>query len=94
MGCNGEVFSFLNAHLVNTGKIFILWKNTSNTPVDNESSLNITITVKIIELTDITIIEISVQALYLLVYNLIFNLPLLCTSCGNSKSACHPYKSS
>ena len=35
-------------------------KNTSNTPVDNGSSLNITIRMKSIALTNITIIETSV----------------------------------
>jgi hypothetical protein len=35
-------------------------KKTSNIPVDNGSSLNIPITVKIIALTNITLIETSV----------------------------------
>ena len=45
-------------------------------PVDNGSSLNTLITIEIIALTNITIIETSVLALYLLVHYLIFNLPL------------------
>jgi hypothetical protein len=68
-------------------------KKTSNIPVDNGSSLNIPITVKIIVLTDITLIDTSLLVVYLLLYYLIFNPPLLCTSCGDSKSACHPCKS-
>jgi hypothetical protein len=55
-------------------------KKTSNIPVDNESSLNIPITIKIIELANITLIETSVSVVYLLLYYLIFNPPLLCTS--------------
>jgi hypothetical protein len=48
-------------------------KKTSNIPVDNGSSLNIPITMKIIALTNITLIETSVLLLYLLLYYLIFN---------------------
>jgi hypothetical protein len=55
-------------------------KKTSNIPVDNGSSLNIPITIKIISLTNRTLIETSVLVVYLLLYYLIFNLPLLCTS--------------
>ena len=47
---------------------------------DNGSSLNLPITIKFIALTNTTIVETSVVALYLLLYYLIFNLPLLCTS--------------
>ena len=65
--------------------ILFYLKNTSNIPVDNGSSLNIPITIKIIALTNVTVIETSELALYLLVYYLIFNLPLLCASCGDSK---------
>jgi hypothetical protein len=43
-------------------------KNMSNIPVDNGSSLNLPITLKIIALTNITLIEISVLALYLSVH--------------------------
>ena len=43
-------------------------KNMSNIPVDNGSSLNLPITLKIIALTTITLIEISVLALYLSVH--------------------------
>ena len=45
---------------------------------DNGSSLNIPITIKFLAMTNITIIETSVIALYLLLYYLIFNPPLLC----------------
>ena len=45
---------------------------------DNGSSFNIPITIKFIALTNITIIETSVVALYLLLDYLIFNPPLLC----------------
>ena len=38
-------------------------KNRSNIPVDNENSLNITITVKIIALTNISIIKTTVLSL-------------------------------
>jgi hypothetical protein len=55
-------------------------KKTSNIPVDNGSSLNTPITIKIIALTNITLIETSVLVAYLLLYYLIFNPPLLCTS--------------
>jgi hypothetical protein len=55
-------------------------KKTSNIPVDNGSSLNIPITIKIIALANITLIETSVLVVYLLLYYLIFNSPLLCTS--------------
>ena len=65
--------------------ILFYLKNTSNIPVDNGSSLNIPITIKIIALTNVTVIETSELALYLLVYYLIFNLPFLCTFCGDSK---------
>ena len=60
--------------------ISIFVPNTSNMPVENGCSLNIPITIKIIALTNITLIETSVLALYLLVHSLIFNFPLLCTS--------------
>ena len=52
----------------------------SYTPVDNELSLNIPITVKITTLTNRTLIETSLLVLCLLLYYLIFNPPLLCTS--------------
>jgi hypothetical protein len=55
-------------------------KNTSIMPVDNGSSQNGPITVKIIALTHLTLIETSVSVLYLLLHYLIFNPPLLCTS--------------
>jgi hypothetical protein len=60
--------------------IGLFGKKMSNIPVDNESSLDIPITIKIIALTNITLIETFVLLLYLLLYYLIFNLPLLCTS--------------
>jgi hypothetical protein len=40
-------------------------KNMSKIPVDNESSLNVTVTLKIIALTYITLIETSVSVVYL-----------------------------
>ena len=43
-------------------------KNTSYIPVDNGSSLNIPITIKIIALANITVIKTSVLALYLLIH--------------------------
>jgi hypothetical protein len=49
-------------------------------PVDNRSFLNIPMTIKIITLTNRTLIETSVLVVYLLIYYLIFNPPLLCTS--------------
>ena len=55
-------------------------KNMSYIPVDNGSSLNVAIRMKIITFTYIIVIETSVLALYLLVHYLIFNFPLLCTS--------------
>jgi hypothetical protein len=55
-------------------------KKTSNIPVDNGSSLNIPVTIKIIALSNITLIETSVLVVYLLLYYLIFNPPLSCTS--------------
>ena len=45
---------------------------------------------KITALNNITLIETSVLALYLLVHYLIFNVPLLCTSCGDSKICLPP----
>ena len=60
--------------------ILFYLKNTSNIPVDDGSSLNIPITVKIIALANVTVIETSVLALYLFIHSLIFNSPLLCTS--------------
>jgi hypothetical protein len=61
-------------------------KKMSNIPVDNGSSFNIPITIKIIALTNRTLIETSVLVVYLIIYSLIFNPPLLCTSCGDSKN--------
>jgi hypothetical protein len=65
-------------------------KNMSNIPVDNGSSLNILITLKIIALANITLIETSVLAVYLLVYYSIYYSPLLCTSCDVSKICLPP----
>jgi hypothetical protein len=42
----------------------IFSKKTSNIPVDNRSSLNIPITIKIIALTNMTLIETSVLVVY------------------------------
>jgi hypothetical protein len=84
------IFEYINSLLVKALIILIFRKKTSNMPVDNGSSLNVPMTIKIIALTNRTLIETSVLVVYLLLYYLNFNLPLLCTSCGNSKSACHP----
>ena len=53
---------------------------TSNMPVDNGSSPNITTGMKIIAYANIIVSVTSVLAVYLLVHYLIFNFPLLCTS--------------
>jgi hypothetical protein len=79
------IFKYKNSLLVKARIILIFRKKTSNIPVNNGSSLNISITIKIIALTSRTLIETSVLLLYLLLYYLIFNLSLLCTSCGDSK---------
>ena len=73
-------FNYLNSLLVKDTHDRIFRKNTSYIPVDNGSSLNITIRIKIIVLTNRTLIETSVSVLYLSIHSLIFNLPLLCTS--------------
>ena len=78
-------FNYLNSLLEKDAHDRIFRKNESYIPGDNGSSLNIPITMKIIALSNITVLETSVLALYLLVHYLIFNLPLLCTSCGDSK---------
>ena len=69
-------------------------KNTSYIPVDNGSSLNIPISIKIIALTNIIVIEISVLALYLLVHYSILIFLSYAPLPGDLKYACHPYKSS
>jgi hypothetical protein len=46
----------------------------------NRNPVNIPITIKIIALTNRTLIETSVLVVYLFLYYLIFNPPLLCTS--------------
>ena len=61
-------------------KYLFFEKNASNIPVDNGSSLNVTIRMKILALTNITLIETSVLVLYLSIHYLIFNFPLLCAS--------------
>ena len=70
---------------------FPIRENTSNILFENGPSLNILITIKIIALTNIILIETTVLLVYLLLCYLIFNFPLLCTSCGNLKFACHRY---
>jgi hypothetical protein len=80
LGLIGSIFKYLSSLLVKDTHDRIFRKNTSYIPVDNGSSLNVTIRIKIIALTNITVIETSVLALYLLVHYLIFNIPLLCTS--------------
>ena len=59
-------------------------------PVDNGSSLNTLIRIKNIALAYIIAIETSVLALYLLMYYLIFKLPLLCTSSWRFEISCLP----
>jgi hypothetical protein len=65
-------------------------KNRSKAPGDNGSSLIKLITLKIIALTNITIIETSVPVVYLLVYYSIYYPPLLFTSCDVSKICLPP----
>jgi hypothetical protein len=65
-------------------------KNMSKIPGDNGSSLKKLITIKIITLTNITLIETSVSVVYLLVYFSIYYPPLLCTSCDVSKICLPP----
>jgi hypothetical protein len=71
-----SIFKYTLSLLVKETHNTIFSKKTSNIPVDNGSSLNIPITIKIIALANITLIETSVLLLYLLVYYLIFNPPL------------------
>jgi hypothetical protein len=54
------IFDYINSLLVKETHDRIFWKKTSNIPVDNGSSLNIPITIKIIALTNLTLIETSV----------------------------------
>ena len=61
-------------------------------PVDNGSSLNVPITIKIIALANVTVIETSVLALYLLVHYLILIFSSYAPLPGDSKFACHPCK--
>jgi hypothetical protein len=70
--------------------IQIFLKNMSKIPVDNGSSLNKVITLKINVLTNITLIETSVSVDYLLVYYSIHYPYLLCTSCDVSKICLPP----
>ena len=71
---------YLNSLLVKDTHGRIFRKNRSNMPVDNGSSINVTIRIKIIALTNIILLETSVLVLYLSINYLIFNFPLLCTS--------------
>jgi hypothetical protein len=57
------IFDYINSLLVKETHDRIFWKKTSNIPVDNGSSLNIPITIRIIALTNITLIEASVLLL-------------------------------
>ena len=68
LGLIGSIFKYLSSLLVKDTHDRIFRKYTSNTPVDNGSSLNITIRMKIIALANIIVIETSVLALYLLVH--------------------------
>ena len=58
------IFKHINSLLGKRHMIEYFRKNMSNIPGDNGSSLNITITLKIIALTNITLIETSVLAVY------------------------------
>ena len=80
LGLIGSIFKYLSFLLVKDTHDRIFRKNTSYIPVDNGSSLNIPITIKIIALSNRILIQTSVLVLYLLIYYLIFNFPLLCTS--------------
>ena len=66
-------FEYLKSLLVKDTHDRIFRKNTSYIPGDNGSSLNITIPIKIIALTNISIIKRTVLLLYLLVHYLFFN---------------------
>jgi hypothetical protein len=57
---NSANFKYINALLVKETHGTIFSKKTSNIPIDNGSSLNIPITIKIIALTNRTLIETSV----------------------------------
>jgi hypothetical protein len=52
----GANFKYINSLLVKETHDETFWKKTSNIPVDNGSSLNVPITVKIMALTNITLI--------------------------------------
>ena len=78
LGLIGSIFKYLSSLLVKDTHDRIFRKNTSYIPVDNGSSLNVTISIRIIALTNITLIETSVLVLYLSIHSLIFNFPLLC----------------
>jgi hypothetical protein len=54
------IFDYINSLLVKDTWYDIFEKKTSNIPIDNGSSLNIPITIKIISLTNRTLIETSV----------------------------------
>jgi hypothetical protein len=58
------IFKHINSLLEKRHMIEYFRKNMSKIPGDNGSSLNITITIKIIALTNITLIETSVLAVY------------------------------
>ena len=60
LGLIGSIFKYLSSLLVKDTHDRIFRKNTSYIPGDNGSSLNITIRMKIIALTNITLIETSV----------------------------------
>ena len=68
LGLIGSIFKYLSSLLVKDTHDRIFQKNTSYIPGDNGSSLNVPITIKFIALTNITVIETSVLALYLLVH--------------------------
>jgi hypothetical protein len=83
-------FKPINSLLEKGHMIEYFRKNMSHIPGDNGSSLNKLITLKISALTNITLIETSVLAVYLLVYYSIYYSPLLSTSCDVSKMCLPP----
>jgi hypothetical protein len=57
-------FKYINSLLAKRQMIGYFWKNMSNIPGDNGSSLNKLITLKIIALTNITVTKTSVSVVY------------------------------
>jgi uncharacterized protein (UPF0333 family) len=61
---NSSNFKYMNSLLAKRRMIGYFQKNMSKIPGDNGSSLNITITTRIIALTNTTLIETSVLVVY------------------------------